>query len=146
MTERTGYSFNIHHHTNQALARQLLPFARKFLSTPSKLTNTWNYKTTYSEVEGLAFEPELKFFVDYILEYSYKYLENQNIKIKSSLKLSVSLFTSEMTVGDQHTSHNHPGALLSGLIYLNMSPLHTNKFNKMLWFKSIEMLYESVNK
>ena len=36
--------------------------------------------------------------------------------------------------------------LITGLIYLNMSPLHTNKFNKMLWFKSIEMLYESVNK
>lgn len=36
--------------------------------------------------------------------------------------------------------------LITGLIYLNMSPLHSNKFNKMLWFKSIEMLYESVNK
>jgi NDP-sugar pyrophosphorylase family protein/mannose-6-phosphate isomerase-like protein (cupin superfamily) len=36
--------------------------------------------------------------------------------------------------------------LITGLIYLNMSPLHTNKFNKMLWFKSIEILYESVNK
>lgn len=36
--------------------------------------------------------------------------------------------------------------LITGLIYLNMSPLHSNKFNKMLWFKSIEMLYESVHK
>jgi NDP-sugar pyrophosphorylase family protein/mannose-6-phosphate isomerase-like protein (cupin superfamily) len=36
--------------------------------------------------------------------------------------------------------------LITGLIYLNMSPLHSNKFNKMLWFKSIEMLYGSVNK
>jgi len=36
--------------------------------------------------------------------------------------------------------------LITGLIYLNMSPLHSNKFNKMLWFKSIEMLYESANK
>jgi len=36
--------------------------------------------------------------------------------------------------------------LITGLIYLNMSPLHSNKFNKMLWFKSIEMLYESTNK
>ena len=36
--------------------------------------------------------------------------------------------------------------LITGLIYLNMSPLHSNKFNKMLWFKSIEMLYDSVNK
>lgn len=36
--------------------------------------------------------------------------------------------------------------LITGLIYLNMSPLHSNKFNKMLWFKSIEMLYDHINK
>lgn len=36
--------------------------------------------------------------------------------------------------------------LITGLIYLNMSPLHSDTFNKMLWFKSIEMLYESINK
>lgn len=36
--------------------------------------------------------------------------------------------------------------LITGLIYLNMSPLHNNKFNKMLWFKSIEMLYDYINK
>jgi uncharacterized protein (TIGR02466 family) len=120
MTERTLYSFNIHHHSNQSLARQLLPLARKFLSMPSKLTNTWNYKNTYTELEGLASEPELDFFVEYILKYAYSYLESQNLKIKPSLKLTVSLFVSEMTIGDQHTSHNHPGALLSGLIYLNV--------------------------
>lgn len=31
--------------------------------------------------------------------------------------------------------------LITGLIFLNMSPLHSDKFSKMLWFKSIEMLY-----
>jgi choline kinase/mannose-6-phosphate isomerase-like protein (cupin superfamily) len=30
--------------------------------------------------------------------------------------------------------------LITGLIFLNMSPLHDKKFSKMLWFKSIEML------
>lgn len=29
---------------------------------------------------------------------------------------------------------------ITGIIYLNMSPLHDGKFGKMLWFKSIEML------
>lgn len=29
---------------------------------------------------------------------------------------------------------------ITGLIYLNMSPLHDGKFGKMLWFKSIEIL------
>lgn len=32
--------------------------------------------------------------------------------------------------------------LITGLIFLNMSPLHEGKFGKMLWFKSIEMLNE----
>lgn len=36
--------------------------------------------------------------------------------------------------------------LITGLIYLNMSPLHVDRFNKMLWFKSIEMLYDHVDK
>ena len=36
--------------------------------------------------------------------------------------------------------------MITGLIYLNMSPLHSNKFNKMLWFMSTEMLYESISK
>jgi len=30
--------------------------------------------------------------------------------------------------------------LITGLIYLNMSPLHDGNFGKMLWFKSIEIL------
>ena len=36
--------------------------------------------------------------------------------------------------------------MITGLIYLNMSPLHDEKFSKLLWFKSIEMLYGCVNK
>lgn len=36
--------------------------------------------------------------------------------------------------------------LITGLIYLNMSPLHDEKFGKLLWFKSMEMLYENIDK
>jgi hypothetical protein len=32
--------------------------------------------------------------------------------------------------------------LLTAIIFLNMSPLHDGKFGNMLWFKSIEMLYD----
>lgn len=35
--------------------------------------------------------------------------------------------------------------LITGIIFLNMSPLHEEKFAKMLWFKSLEILNE-VNK
>ena len=34
---------------------------------------------------------------------------------------------------------------ITGIIFLNMSPLHDDKFSKMLWFKSIELL-SNVNK
>lgn len=36
--------------------------------------------------------------------------------------------------------------LITAIIFLNMSPLHDDKFGNMLWFKSIEMLYECTNK
>jgi thiamine kinase-like enzyme len=32
---------------------------------------------------------------------------------------------------------------ITALIFLNMSPLHDEKFGKMLWFKSLELFYES---
>ncbi len=32
---------------------------------------------------------------------------------------------------------------ITGLIFLNMSPLHDDKFAKILWFKSIELLFNS---
>lgn len=35
--------------------------------------------------------------------------------------------------------------LITGIILLNMSPLHEANFSKMLWFKSIEMLYGGYN-
>jgi len=33
--------------------------------------------------------------------------------------------------------------LITGIIFLNMSPLHEEKFAKMLWFKSLELLNEA---
>lgn len=36
--------------------------------------------------------------------------------------------------------------LIKSLIFLNMSPLHSDKFNKLLWFKAIEGLYECFDK
>ena len=137
MIEQTFYSFKLQYYQDNTLAEQLLPIARKFLSDPSKLTNEWNYKNTYTYQDGLAVEPDLKFFVDFILEKSYDYLKSQNIKLKPNIELWVSLFASEMHMGDEHDAHNHPGALLSGLIYLQCpigsanlefsSPRHSNK-------------------
>lgn len=33
-------------------------------------------------------------------------------------------------------------SLIVGLIFLNMAPLHDDKFSKLLWFKSMEMLHD----
>jgi thiamine kinase-like enzyme len=36
--------------------------------------------------------------------------------------------------------------LIVALIFLNMSPLHEEKFSKFLWFKSLTLLYDYYNK
>jgi NDP-sugar pyrophosphorylase family protein/mannose-6-phosphate isomerase-like protein (cupin superfamily) len=36
--------------------------------------------------------------------------------------------------------------LITGLIFLNMSPLHEDKFSKMLWFMAMELLYDYNNR
>ena len=36
--------------------------------------------------------------------------------------------------------------LITGLIYLNMSPMHTGNFSKMLWFEAITILSQYANK
>ena len=122
MDEQVLYNLNISYFQNQTLAQQLLPLARKFLSNPSTLTNDWNYKNTYSGGVGLANEAELQFFVNYILTESYNYLNKHQLKLKPTVELWVSLFASEMFIGDEHSAHTHPGALLSGIIYLEIPP------------------------
>ena len=34
--------------------------------------------------------------------------------------------------------------LITAIIYLNMSPLHDEKFGKILWFKSIQMFQSCI--
>ena len=36
--------------------------------------------------------------------------------------------------------------LITGLIYLNMSPMHEAKFSKLLWFESIRILSNNEDK
>jgi uncharacterized protein (TIGR02466 family) len=120
MLQQTFYSFAINYFKDRQLSEQLLPIARKFLSDPSKLTNEWDYKNTYTRDSGIADEPELKFFVDIILKASREYIENKSLKLIKTTDLWVSMFCSEMHEGDYHDAHTHPGALFSGLIYLEV--------------------------
>ena len=122
MNAATFYDFTINYHIDNALSEQLFPIAKKFLADESRLTNTWDYKNTYTIDKGLAAEPELEFFVEHILKVSNNYLQEKKLKVKDNLKLWVSLFASEMTAGDEHSAHDHPGAIFSGLIYLKTPP------------------------
>jgi len=102
------------------LAEILLPIAKKYLNDKTHLTNFWNYKNTYTDGPGLSLYPDLFFFKKILLEIADEYFLNNGIKIKDEFELSVSLFASEMVLGNEHNMHDHPGALLSGLIYLQV--------------------------
>lgn len=65
----------------------------------------------------------------YSIQYSYPITENL-LKFRK---------TYEKWIIDNGYDFNKVKTI-TGLIYLNMSPLHDGKFGKMLWFKSIEML------
>ena len=77
-----------------------------------------------------------------------------NIIIKSNLikGMDISqdtlhlLDTEDLSINFTNKSHLNKVKLITSIIFLNMSPLHDEKFSKMLWFKSIEMMYELTNK
>lgn len=143
MIEQTLYSLKLYHQYDLDLSRQLLPIARKFLSMDSKLTYEWDYKNTYTDGPGLSTEPELQFFVEYIHTLANDYLKNQNVKLKDNIKLSISIFASEMKEGDSHSSHRHPGSILSGLIYLEVPPdaaklEFNNPRHNIMWLNFLE--------
>ena len=143
MAEQTLYSLKLNYYYDLNLSRQLLPIARKFLSMDPKLTYTWNYKNTYTDGIGLASEPELKFFVEYVTELASEYIKKENLKLKKSVKFSISIFASEMKEGDQHLSHQHPGSILSGLIYLQVPPNSAklefkNPRHNIMWLNFLE--------
>lgn len=114
------FSLSFYYESNNNLKNKLLPISKKILNNESLLINEWGYKNTYSANEGLAILPELKFFNDFILEKSKKLYTKCGYSLKSSYKLWTSLFTSSMVNGDSHEAHCHPGAVYSGLIYLQV--------------------------
>ena len=114
------FSLSFYYENNKSLSDKLLPISKKILKDDSLLTNEWGYKNTYSLDEGLSKLPEFKFFVDILLEKSKILYENSGYNLKPSYKLWTSIFTSSMKFGDKHDAHSHPGAIYSGLIYLQV--------------------------
>jgi choline kinase/mannose-6-phosphate isomerase-like protein (cupin superfamily) len=81
-------------------------------------------------------------------ENNINYLEGEyTIKYSYEISNNLSLFKSEFENWVVKMGFDlNKVKFITGLIFLNMSPLHDEKFSKMLWFKSIEMLYEFANK
>lgn len=151
MPEHVLYSLPIQYHTNVELAKELLPIADKFLADSSRITNTWNYKNTYTPDPGLSKEPELAHFNNYILKYAKDYFDTRKIKLQHDLDYECSIFVSEMVKGDRHDYHDHPGALLSGLMYLdfpeNSAPLefYNPRSSNKTWTKYLMPTYAIEN-
>lgn len=114
------FSLSFYYENNNILSKKLLSISKKVLEDDSLLTNEWGYKNTYSLDEGLSKLPELKFFNDILIDRSKKLYEYSGYELKNSYKLWTSIFTSAMKCGDKHDPHSHPGAIYSGLIYLQL--------------------------
>ena len=114
------FSLSFYYENNTNLAEKLLPISKSILKNESLLTNEWGYTNTYSADEGLSSRPELEFFKNFILSKSEKLYDRSGYILNSNYKLWVSIFTSSMKSGDKHGPHCHPGAIYSGLIYLQL--------------------------
>lgn len=105
--------------TNETLAHQMLPVAKKYLNNDSLLTNQLNYKTTYHADSGIEQYDDVKPFLKYVNTLANEYLEKVGYDL-SKFSLTTKVFVSEMQYGDFHNSHVHPNCILSGVMYLQV--------------------------
>jgi uncharacterized protein (TIGR02466 family) len=111
------FSTPLLHLNNAGLAREMLPICRKILNDDTLLTNTWGYKNTYNPVNGIAHLPEMESFKKYTHSVAREFLDHLGY---DKIEFVDQIFTSQMNKRDSHGRHAHPGAVLSGVFYLNM--------------------------
>jgi uncharacterized protein (TIGR02466 family) len=105
------------HLHNPALANEMLPICRSILSNDDLLTNAWGYKNTYDPGIGIANLPKLSKFKSYIISVANEFLDSLGYH---KIEFDPQIFTSQMNEKDSHGRHSHPGAVLSGVFYLNV--------------------------
>lgn len=98
------------------LRDELLPIVKDILADDDNITNEWGYKNTYNGHQGLEKLSEMTVFTDFIKEAGSNYLQQLGYE---DCPLDPVVFASEMHKGDSHDRHCHPGALLSGVFYLD---------------------------
>ena len=106
----------IGHSYEHDLRDKIFPVVQQTLADKNLLTNEWGYKNTYTDDIGLETRPEYQEVADFIKQKGQDYLTMLGWKAKKDL--SVNIFVSGMEKGDRHDRHCHPGALLSGVFYL----------------------------
>jgi uncharacterized protein (TIGR02466 family) len=105
--------------TNELLAQQMLPVAKKYLDDVGLLTDQLNYKSTYHADAGIEQYDDVKPFLEYIRIVADEYLEKAGYDL-SKFSLTAKVFVSEMQHGDFHNTHIHPNCVLSGILYLQV--------------------------
>ena len=115
------FSTPLLHLHNVRLANEMLPLCKSMLSNEENNTAQWGYKTTYEPATGNGLErlPQFASFKKYVCDIGKEYLKELGYETKE-IEFLPSIFTSEMKPGDRHGRHCHPGALLSGVFYLQM--------------------------
>lgn len=111
------FSTPLLHLNNASLAREMLPVCRKILADDNLVTNAWGYKNTYDPASGIANLPEIATFKNYIHSVAKEFLDHLGY---DKIIFEDQIFTSQMNEQDSHGRHAHPGAVLSGVFYLNM--------------------------
>jgi len=115
------FSTPLMHLHNKKLADEMLPLCKNVLADESNNTAQWGYKTSYEPATGNGLEklPQFHRFEKYICSVGKEFLKELGYNT-DEIEFLPSIFTSEMKPGDRHGRHCHPGAILSGVFYLEM--------------------------
>lgn len=119
MKEHLFFPTVIRSELNLELANEMLPVAKKYLSSKDHVTNAWGYKNTYNGSAGIEHFDDLKPLIDYIDKKAVEFLESSGYN-SDQLNFSINIFASEMFEGDSHAMHSHANSILSGILYLQV--------------------------
>ena len=117
MIFRETFPTVIGHHVDKEFTDRLLPIAHEVLDKQSKIGH-FGYKTSYGIEDVTQYLRKFDFITEYITQLAKQY--TQKIGYQLPQNITISSFISRMTENEYHESHQHPGAILSGLFYLKV--------------------------
>tara|TARA_R110001583_G_scaffold78489_1_gene212698 strand:+ start:268 stop:849 length:582 start_codon:yes stop_codon:yes gene_type:complete len=103
-------------YNDEKFVDHIYPFIKNILDNDNSLY--WNYKTTFPNDDINLLLAQNKDIQEYILNLANKFANEMNLRLSKDIMICP--FVTRMMKGDNHNKHNHPNAILSGLIYLNV--------------------------